>query len=327
MSILYRWLAADNDDSDWTNDTALGTVDYAGSPLTKNFQKSSGGGFNDLGHYNTDGYAAASGLQFHVFAQLSSGSTTDAFIAGVNRNTSDLGNARNFYISGTTFYVNMGGGSGVNALATNDPSPLVNDQTYHFEQRIRADGGSDFYIDDLEVLSNPGTEGLNYTTGTLRHYANIAQVGGTTGVARWLEAYITDANSFTPPDPVEDAAVANGQTQIDYTFTETGITSTNADYISVEGSDTGGGAGFSEIEQAAVGSGGGSEAGLSAGQTRYYRFRTAVVVDGTEYYSAYSGEVSATTDAAPASDDECEMPVAVRFAAARRGMLRNRGGR
>ena len=298
MSILYRWLAEDNDDADWTNDTALGTAAYAGSPLAKTFQKSSGGGFNDLGHYNTAGIAGASGLRFIVFAAISSISTTDVFLSGVNRNTSDLGNSRNFYISGSTIYVNMGGGSGVNALATNDPSPITPDQVYKLEQRVRAaDGGSDFYIDDLEVISNPGTEGLDYRTGTLRHYMNMAQVGGTTGTAKWLEAYVTNDGGFTPPTPSGASATPDG-TEMDVAWAANGANSTNADFFSVERSTTSG-SGFVEIGTTPdIITDAYDDSGLAPGTTYYYRIRAAVVVGGVTYYSAYSTEASATTDAA-----------------------------
>lgn len=308
MAILYRWLAADNDDADWTNDTALGTATYTGSPLAKVFQKSSGGGFNDLGHYNTAGYAGAADLRFIVFAQISSVSSTDVFISGVNRNITDINNQRTYYISGATLYVNMGGGSGVNALASNDPSPIAVDTTYKYEQRIRsADGGSDFYVNDLVVLSNPGTEGTDYRTGTLRHYMNMAQVGGTTGVTRWYEAYITDSGAFTPPSPTSPSATPNGETEMDVSWDANGANAINADFFSVERSLTSG-SGFVEIDTTPdISTDAYDDSGLDPGTTYYYRIRAAVVVDGVTYYSAYSDEASGTTEGGVAGSDGEDM--------------------
>lgn len=324
--ILFRWYSADNDNAPFTDNTADGTATYAGSPLEKRFQRTGGSGFNVCGDYHTDGFAAAAGLRFYTLAKVSSISNTDVYIAGVSRNSASSNlNSRTFYISNSTIYVQMGGGSGVNALAGNDPSPISADEEFMFEQRVRSGGGSDFYIDGLEVLSNPGTEGLDYETGTLRPYYNHSRVDNSDGYGAVLERYVTDSGGFLPPPPIDEDATQTGDDEITVTWDDDDVTATNADYISVEEQVDGGG--YSEVDQIDVGIQEYIGTGLAAGDYDY-RMRSAVVAGGTTYYSDYTGVATVTISAPPSGDSTGEaMPVASRAAAVKRGMLRNRGGR
>jgi hypothetical protein len=207
-------------------------------------------------------------------------------------------------------YSNSIAGGATHTNSGNDTSDynVVHDLQMHY---TNSDAQIDFFhriSDDAGDLDPTSATAWTEWAAGSRYSAGNNMIGDTVylamskwGVAGNLEIddiyYLTDG-TFTPPAPTISSVDVISSTELEVSWSEGSISAINADYVSLERSTVGSGSGFSEIYQAPLLTDAYDDTTLSPGTLYYYRLRAVVVVGGVTYYSTYSSEMSATTDAA-----------------------------
>lgn len=107
------------------------------------------------------------------------------------------------------------------------------------------------------------------------------------------EIYYSDG-TYAPPDPTSPVATTQSSTSIKIDWTDAG-NSGNETGFKVERSATGGGAGFAVVQTVNQSTVTWTDTGLSHGTAYFYRVRAYFTFDGTDYFSGYTSEVTATT--------------------------------
>lgn len=157
---------------------------------------------------------------------------------------------------------------------------------------------------DVKAIGGPFSVLTALVTGT----ADLTTVA--TDLAFVINIYSTDSGMSitrygwcdsagpTPNIPTSPTAVASGKTTVDLSWANDEV----ADFWTghkIERSTVGGGVGFSEIADITnIATTTYADSGLDAGTTYYYRFRSYFTLAGTTYYSSYTSESNAETDAA-----------------------------
>jgi len=290
----------------FTDETSggAGTVTATGSSIDTD--RTSGSGTSPLGFYRSSPQVGASGqIIYWKFSYSGLTPGFGHFVGGLNKN------AAVNYTAVPSIYLDESGGN--NIFITWRGSSTVNSATtaaintdYFCKAVINSDGTITFSV-ATAGFSGPWTAlssslvAQSYDATTTDIYFVGCDVWSATGVVSTKYFIYTDNGDIAPNEPASVTATADSSSEITLEWVDD-FTSDQAKGVLIERSLTSG-SGFVEIYDAAVGDQLYQDTGLSASTTYYYRLRSYVEVDGTTYYSDYTSEVDATTDASVSGSD------------------------